>query len=762
MPPASTLARRKATVAASARRRAPRLAPPAEEPRAIMAGYVSRLSGVVNALHSETLAALRDEGVRVDAADGDAPLQPGAAQRVEARLRRLAEKIVGDRKTIATIEGVGASVYRFSREQWSRQVKASLGIDLTSDPNLDELARVFRAENTKLIKSLCASHVERVRDVLMGAGSGERVENIMRDIREATGASKSRAALIARDQVLSLNGDVAEARHKDLGVTEYVWRTSKDERVRERHRELDGQRISYAEPPIVDKRTGRREHAGRDFQCRCTADPIIDLDALALKQPAPVPPQRPTAAPVAEAPPPVVSAAAPPRAFKLPPRPAAAPEPPRQPAPPAPPRAPAVDVPSAAKTLPPPAVAAAEPAPVFAIPPPPKVPLVAIEPEPLPMGPPSTPELALPPPKASTIPPPSFAAPKATAKPAAPPKRPRAPAAKVPQPKKAPPLPSTAAEPATPSLPPAPVDVEPPKPPPLPTPAAATETPASAAPEAAPPAAPEPPIAAATPDPVAVEPGKPTRRVVFNGPPPPPSEDDLATKKRSGDLLPKDTARSFSALPIKEEVEGIPMTLHTRVRRNYPENRIGDPDFAQHVADSTRDAFAAIPEDSVRALKRYTAHHYERINLFMRGDTKALTKKFTQDEIDAIPDTIAGVKEALAAAPLAPEEMVLFRGAKFENEKALDALAKAETFESPAFLSTSRNPAVAMSFSGGAAPTPSVVYRIRKHRTGAILSREHSFANEAEVLFPPGAKFKIVGRQRISKQKLLLDLEEIE
>jgi hypothetical protein len=55
-----------------------------------------------------------------------------------------------------------------------------------------------------------------------------------------------------------------------------------------------------------------------------------------------------------------------------------------------------------------------------------------------------------------------------------------------------------------------------------------------------------------------------------------------------------------------------------------------------------------------------------------------------------------------------------------------------------------------------------VVYRIRKHRTGAILSREHSFANEAEVLFPPGAKFKIVGRQRISKQKLLLDLEEIE
>lgn len=327
----AALARRKATVAASQRRHAPRAVPPADEPRAIMAGYVSRLSGVVAALHSETLAALRDEGVRVDAADGDAPLPPGAAARVEARLRRLAEKIVGDRKMIATVQGVGASVYKFSREQWSRQVKASLGIDLTSDPDLDDLAKAFRAENTKLIKSLCAEHVKRVRDVLADAGSGERVENIMRDIREATGASKSRAALIARDQVLSLNGDMAEARHKDIGVTEYIWRTSKDERVRERHRELDGQRISYDEPPIVDKRTGRREHAGRDFQCRCVADPIIDLDAVTVKQaapPAPKPQQAP-AAPVAQ-----------------PPRPA-----------PAAPRAPAVAVPSAAKTLPPPASA---------------------------------------------------------------------------------------------------------------------------------------------------------------------------------------------------------------------------------------------------------------------------------------------------------------------------------------------------------------------------------------------------------------------
>jgi SPP1 gp7 family putative phage head morphogenesis protein len=240
-----------------------------------MAGYVSKLSGVINAMHSEALAALRTEGVRTDAADGDAPLPAGASGRVTARLQRLAKQIVGDKKLIASVEGVGANVFRFSREQWSRQVKASLGIDLTEDPKLDALAKGFRAENTKLIKSLCAEHVERVRDVLADAGSGERVETIMRGIREATGASKSRAALIARDQVLSLNSDVAQARHEALGVTEYVWRTSKDERVRAAHKALDGKRFKYSDPPVVDPRTGRREAPGRDFQCRCTAEPII-------------------------------------------------------------------------------------------------------------------------------------------------------------------------------------------------------------------------------------------------------------------------------------------------------------------------------------------------------------------------------------------------------------------------------------------------------------------------------------------------------
>lgn len=120
--------------------------------------------------------------------------------------------------------------------------------------------------------------VTRVRTELTEAGPGVRVESIAQRIQEETEVTESRAALIARDQVLKLNADVTEAQHVAAGITEYVWSTSSDERVRKSHRDLDGQRFKYSEPPIVDVRTGRRENPGRDFQCRCVAVPVLPTE----------------------------------------------------------------------------------------------------------------------------------------------------------------------------------------------------------------------------------------------------------------------------------------------------------------------------------------------------------------------------------------------------------------------------------------------------------------------------------------------------
>ena len=250
-------------------------------PPAAVATYTRALLDLRAELVGQVDEILRGAGIvptRTDAAaDGDGPLIPSEsvlrAQRELAELRqRLAR---GRRAPLATIETVAARVESHSQRQWAKALER-LGVSLNDvrAPHLEHLRGLWQHRNLDLITSLTLDHVDRVRDVL-NEMRGARVEDIAERIAETTDATEARARLIARDQVLKLNAEVTQARHRAAGVTEYVWRSSRDERVRSRHKELDGTRQSYAQPPVVDERTGRRAHPGDDYQCRCTADPVI-------------------------------------------------------------------------------------------------------------------------------------------------------------------------------------------------------------------------------------------------------------------------------------------------------------------------------------------------------------------------------------------------------------------------------------------------------------------------------------------------------
>lgn len=275
MTSAGQLAERRRTVAASVRRRPARSVPRATLPSGVVTDYTARLLAVTRELDGATLEALEGLGLHLDQEGVAAPVVPrGAAARVTRSLRALVAKLLGRSSLLAGLDEVLARTAAHSGRELTRQAKA-LGIEVVTDPDLGAITTSFRKQNVALIKSLCASHVRRVGRVLAEAGSGTRVEDIAKSLRDATGATKSRAALIARDQVLTLNAEVTQARHAAAGITAYVWRTSRDERVRPAHKALEGKRVQHAEPPVVDPRTGRRAHAGQDFQCRCTQEPVI-------------------------------------------------------------------------------------------------------------------------------------------------------------------------------------------------------------------------------------------------------------------------------------------------------------------------------------------------------------------------------------------------------------------------------------------------------------------------------------------------------
>jgi SPP1 gp7 family putative phage head morphogenesis protein len=147
-----------------------------------------------------------------------------------------------------------------------------IAVDVLSyEPWLEPLATGFVRENVALIKSLSRKHFDDLeRRVLDAFRSGRRAESLSRQIREQYGASQKRAMLIARDQIGKLNGNLTRQRQKALGVERYIWRTSQDERVRSLHREREGKEFSWDEPP-------EDGHPGEPIQCRCTAEPVIDV-----------------------------------------------------------------------------------------------------------------------------------------------------------------------------------------------------------------------------------------------------------------------------------------------------------------------------------------------------------------------------------------------------------------------------------------------------------------------------------------------------
>lgn len=151
-------------------------------------------------------------------------------------------------------------------------------IDPRLNPQVAMELRQWNLMNANLIESGIRGPIDGVRlrsllsdvseTVRTAHAQGLRVEVLAQQLQDRFSVSDSRAALIARDQTLKLNGQLNRSKQQAAGVTHYRWATSRDERVRKSHQKLQGTLQSWSVPPSVG-------HPGEDYQCRCTAIPVI-------------------------------------------------------------------------------------------------------------------------------------------------------------------------------------------------------------------------------------------------------------------------------------------------------------------------------------------------------------------------------------------------------------------------------------------------------------------------------------------------------
>lgn len=169
------------------------------------------------------------------------------------------------------LEGLGRQLDLFA----ARQVERIIPITRLGLPDETDLVKGWARDNVKLIKSIDARYFSEIEKLIRdGFREGTTTAELAAGIRQRFEVSRSRAKLIARDQVATLNSKATEAKQRRLGVTHYIWRTSQDERVRDEHEEREGVAFSWDEPPADGA-------PGEAIACRCTAEPLLPGESFA-------------------------------------------------------------------------------------------------------------------------------------------------------------------------------------------------------------------------------------------------------------------------------------------------------------------------------------------------------------------------------------------------------------------------------------------------------------------------------------------------
>lgn len=173
--------------------------------------------------------------------------------------------------------------HKLTIREWKKAVGKTLGINILDDYYSGEFYRKMLeewvSENVDLIKTVPNQSLDKMKElVYQSYMRGATTTDIVKEIQRQYGMDKRHAKLIARDQTAKLNANITEHQQRDAGVSRYKWSGVLDRRERRSHRELEGHIFSWDDPPETDR--GRRCHPGQDYQCRCCALPVFDIDSF--------------------------------------------------------------------------------------------------------------------------------------------------------------------------------------------------------------------------------------------------------------------------------------------------------------------------------------------------------------------------------------------------------------------------------------------------------------------------------------------------
>lgn len=197
-----------------------------------------------------------------------------------------------------------------SRQALRKGLSSSLAVDvsaLVDDPKIAETLALGSIAAASLIKSIPGQYLGQIAKAVTENYAGIPLpddRSLLQQIIEIGKVSKNRAQLIARDQTSKLTATVNQTRQTSIGISMYIWHNMQDNRVvgkpgglypkgnkaHGNHWIMEGMYCKWNDPTVYSTDKGKkwkkrttempRLPPSMEIQCRCFAEPVIDLDDI--------------------------------------------------------------------------------------------------------------------------------------------------------------------------------------------------------------------------------------------------------------------------------------------------------------------------------------------------------------------------------------------------------------------------------------------------------------------------------------------------
>lgn len=165
------------------------------------------------------------------------------------------------------------------------QTSVSITFDLLNEKALKFL------EDKKIkfaIKVADTTHKAIINELSEGFEKGESIQELSNRIKDMPEFDMKRATVVARTEIISSSNAGTLQGYKESGVViGKEWSSTKDERTRDHHKDVEGQRVALDNPFIVDgdllDYPGDNSYdakASNVIQCRCSMKPILEGEVI--------------------------------------------------------------------------------------------------------------------------------------------------------------------------------------------------------------------------------------------------------------------------------------------------------------------------------------------------------------------------------------------------------------------------------------------------------------------------------------------------